>query len=123
MLDETKPTIGPFLKSLREARGLSLREVEAKTGISNAFFSQIESGKVKRPSPVMLYKLAELFGISYEELMERAGHPVPSGAAPVKRSVETVFRRFGEISEKEEEELLEYLTFLRSRSKKEGRKK
>jgi DNA-binding transcriptional regulator YiaG len=56
MLDETKPTIGPYLKSLREAKGLSLREVEAKTGVSNAFLSQIESGKVKRPSPVMLYK-------------------------------------------------------------------
>jgi HTH-type transcriptional regulator, competence development regulator len=55
--------------------------------------------------------------------MERAGHPVPSGSAQVKRSGEAVFRRFGEISEKEEEELLDYLTFLRSRSKKEERKK
>ena len=41
---------GEFLKSARKAKRLTLREVEQKTGISNAYLSQLESGKVKQPS-------------------------------------------------------------------------
>ena len=77
MRKEDKPTLGTYLKSLRDAKGLSLRDVEELSGISNAFVSQLESGKVKHPSPIKLYKLAEIYGAPYEALMERAGYPVP----------------------------------------------
>ena len=110
--------LGPYLKTIREANALSLREVERKSGISNAFISQMESGKVKQPSPVILYKLAELFGVPYESLMALAGYPVPSSLTPESRSASAVFRRFGEITPTEETDLLDYLAFLRSRARK-----
>ena len=114
-----KITLGAYLKSLRNARGFSLREVEEKSGISNPFLSQLESGKVKQPSPVMLYKLAEVYGAPYEALMERAGHPVPhSSDAPPK-----ALHRLGQISDEEEEALLEYLSFLRSRTRRPTRRR
>jgi transcriptional regulator with XRE-family HTH domain len=113
--------LGTYLRSLRSAKGLSLRDVEGKTGISNAFLSQIESGKVKEPSPVMLYKLAGLYGVPYEAMMERAGYPVPEGERPPARTAQSVFRRFGDITEDEEQALLDYLSFLR-RGRREGRK-
>src|SRR5437870_4218697 len=122
MQEQKKPTLGTYLKSVREARTLSLRDVEGKTGVSNAFLSQIESGKVKQPSPVALYKLAELYGVPYEVLMERAGYPVPSGHEQAPRSAQTVFHRIGDITEEEEQELLDYLVFLRSRAKREADK-
>jgi transcriptional regulator with XRE-family HTH domain len=103
---------------MREAKALSLRQVEAKSGISNAFISQMESGKVKQPSPVMLYKLAEVYGVPYESLMELAGYPSPSALTTEPRSASAVFRRFGEITPTEEAELLDYLSFLRSRTRK-----
>ena len=103
---------------MREAKALTLRQVEGKAGISNAFISQMESGKVKQPSPVILYKLAELYGIPYESLMELAGHPLPSALTIEPRSASAVFRRFGEITPTEETELLDYLAFLRSRARK-----
>lgn len=120
---ERKPTLGTYLKLLRDAKVLSLREVEEKSGISNAFLSQLESGKVKQPSPVMLYKLAELYGVPYEALMELAGHPVPEGTMPAARSASAAFHRLSKITEAEEQALLEYLSFLRSRARREGRKK
>ena len=121
METEEQPTLGQYLRALREAKGLSLRQVEGRSGISNAFVSQMESGKVKQPSPVMLYKLAELYGVPYESLMELAGYPSPSALTTESRSASEVFRRFGEITQTEEAELLDYLSFLRSRARRRRR--
>ena len=118
MENKAQPKLGQYLRTMRDAKALSLRQVESKSGISNAFVSQMESGKVKQPSPIMLYKLAELYGIPYESLMELAGYPSPSALTPEPRSASAVFRRFGEITPTEEAELLDYLSFLRSRARR-----
>ena len=119
---EDQPRLGQYLRAMREAKGLSLRQVEGKSGISNAFVSQMESGKVKQPSPIILYKLADLYGVPYESLMELAGYPSPSALTTEPRSASAVFRRFGEITPREEAELLDYLSFLRSRARKRRRR-
>ncbi len=59
---------------LRKLSGKTLRAVEAETGISNAYLSQIENGKAEKPRPHVLHKLAECYGARYEELMTVAGH-------------------------------------------------
>ena len=45
--------LGSLLADLRQAKGLSLREVEEATGraVSNAYLSQLENGKIQKPSP------------------------------------------------------------------------
>ncbi|MFL5789785.1 MAG: helix-turn-helix domain-containing protein [Flavisolibacter sp.] len=110
---------GEYIKALRESKGMTLREVEKKTEISNAYLSQLESSKIKQPSPITLNKLAELYGVKYEILMEKVGYPVPKATISVKsrKSEETVLHRVGVISKEEEMELLEYLKFIRSRRK------
>lgn len=115
--DQTRE-FGIYLKSLRAAAKLSLRDAEGQSGVSNAFLSQIESGKVKKPSPAMLNRLAQLYRVPYATLMERAGHPVPKasgGAAPPGSSL-------GPISRQEERALLAYLSFLRSQEGRPGRR-
>jgi transcriptional regulator with XRE-family HTH domain len=113
----TNNNLGTYLKALRDNQELSLRDVQSKTGISNAFLSQLESGKIKNPNPVMLYKLATLYRVPYESLMERAGYPVPTPDTSTK-DADKVFHRFGDITREEEEQLLDYLGFLRSRSRR-----
>lgn len=39
-----------YLTKLRAKKKMTLREVEAVTGISNPYISQVETGKVKKPS-------------------------------------------------------------------------
>ena len=63
-----------IVRSLRERAGLSLRQVEASSGVSNAYLSQIESGKVGAPSPKILERLAGALGASYVDLLAAAGH-------------------------------------------------
>lgn len=38
------------LRQIRKQRGLTLRQLEQMTGISNAYLSQLETGKIKKPS-------------------------------------------------------------------------
>lgn len=66
--------IGDHLKAKRRERGFTLRLVERITNgaVSNAYLSQIETGKVKCPSAIMLHRLSAAYGIDYGELMEIA---------------------------------------------------
>jgi transcriptional regulator with XRE-family HTH domain len=68
-------TLGETLKEARSCLELSLRSVESKTSISNAYLSQLETGKITNPSPHVLKKLSELYQLPYQELMTAAGYP------------------------------------------------
>src|SRR5438477_9330650 len=59
--------VGQELRSHREARGLSLRELARKLSISPSALSQIETGK-SRPSVSTLYSIVSELGISLDEL-------------------------------------------------------
>ena len=105
--------LGEHLRSIRNERKLTLRDVELETGISNAYLSQIENGKISRPSPEVLHKLSEFYSLSYENLMQLAGYPTISSAPQIvafRTSSKTI-----ELTKEEEKELLDYLRFLRSR--------
>jgi transcriptional regulator with XRE-family HTH domain len=67
----TPDRLGAFLRRLRQQRGWSLREVEAKTGgkVHNAYLSQIESGKILRPSLETLVQLSLAFDIDFWTLV------------------------------------------------------
>ncbi len=95
--------LGEFLKATREQKGLALRAVERTTGISNAYLSQLEGGKIQQPSLVMLYKLSELYEVSYVVLLKLANYPVPD-LSPNALSNAEFASRIGLVTEEEEEE-------------------
>ena len=105
-------TLGRFLRAARDAKALSLRDVERSTGISNPYLSQLESGRIKGPSPNVLFKLAELYQVDYAEMMDLAGYPSPKLG---RRRTEGVLSRLGPITTDEASQLSEYLAFLRGR--------
>ena len=55
-MKNTTEKLGTFLASARNKLDLTLRAVEEETGISNAYLSQLEHGKIKTPAPQNLYK-------------------------------------------------------------------
>lgn len=110
-------SLGALLSDLRTTKRLTLREVEEATGrtVSNAYLSQLENGKIRKPSPNVLHDLADVYGVPYESLMEKAGYLRPAASNRGARR-----RRLGafalvDLTPEEEEELLKYLAFLRSR--------
>jgi HTH-type transcriptional regulator, competence development regulator len=113
---ERASELGSLLADLRRAKGLSLREVEEAAGkaVSNAYLSQLENGKIGKPSPNVLYSLAEVYGVPYDTLMERAGYLLPAENGSGRRKRLKAFA-IDDLTAEEEEELLKYLAFLRSR--------
>jgi transcriptional regulator with XRE-family HTH domain len=80
--------LGTVLADLRTAKGLSLREVEEATGkgVSNAYLSQLENGRIQKPSPNVLHSLSGVYAVPYEALMETAGYLLPSEDRGRRRS-------------------------------------
>ena len=110
-------SLGSFLKKIRRERNLTLRAVQEKTRISNAYLSQLENDKITSPSPKILFELAKCYKISYVSLMSLAGHPLPR-----EKELNPNFRlqnSFDELTSEEKERVLEYIRFLKSRKKME----
>ena len=55
-------TIGKILKTIREERGLQLRQVAIESNIDLTLLSRVENGK-RMPSESLLIKLAETYGL------------------------------------------------------------
>jgi DNA-binding XRE family transcriptional regulator/quercetin dioxygenase-like cupin family protein len=73
--------LGARLRDVRLQSGMSLREVARRLGVSPSFISQMENGK-SQPSVATLYSMAELLGVSIDELFQRSA-PEPAAAAVV----------------------------------------
>lgn len=59
-----------LLSLSRELKGITLRDLEKKTGISNALLSQIETGKVQEPSFRNVVKIAKALSLSLKRLAD-----------------------------------------------------
>jgi transcriptional regulator with XRE-family HTH domain len=114
-------SLGEFLRNIRQTRKHTLREVEDGTEVSNAYLSQLENDKISKPSPHILHSLAEFYKVPYEVLMQKAGYIKASPklrAASLQPKGSVVPASLGPLSREEEEELLKYLAFLRSKQRK-----
>jgi HTH-type transcriptional regulator, competence development regulator len=105
--------LGKLLADARRRRKLTLRAVQDTVGISNAYLSQLETGKVQSPSPVVLHKLCKLYELPYATVMQEAGYPVPEEFKETDSSVRLA-ARVGQMTPEEEDALVDYLMFLRS---------
>lgn len=114
--DSVTGTLGQYLASIRQDRNLTLRDVETATAkeVSNAYLSQIENDKIKKPSPNVLLALSKVYKISYEKLMGMAGYAVTTKAENTRHGRVATFAEHN-LTENEEAELLKYLQFIRSR--------
>lgn len=62
--------LGELFAVARECKGWTLRDLERRTGVSNALISQIETGKIKDPGFTTVVRLAEAMGLSIDRVAE-----------------------------------------------------
>lgn len=109
------------LTLLRKLRGETLRTVEAKTGISNAYLSQMENGKVEKPRPHVLHKLAEYYGVRYEDLMAAAGYLTRSDEErPEDSELAEIQLMSAGLSDEQKKILKRFIRFLQQSQEEEG---
>lgn len=66
-------TLAELVKIARRKYGYSLRDVQEKCGVSNAYLSQIETGKVQNPSAHILRSLVVAFPFYEKEILMTQG--------------------------------------------------
>lgn len=118
---KTMSELGSYLRQLREFAGKSLRDVEEETQkeISNAYLSQLERGVAENPSPHLLHKLAAYYEVPYETLMVAAGYVKTEAAeqwGTSPSSVEVLLKS-AKLTPQEEEQVKQYIRFLKSDKK------
>lgn len=108
-------SFGSDLRTAREVKKLSLREMEEKTGISNSYLSQLENDKIKEPSPNVLHDISKFYGIPYVDLMEKAGYIVPQKAkSPVDGVALSVLNG---LDKEDIEEVKNYVRYIKMKKK------
>lgn len=122
--------LGQYLWDLRKAASMTLREVEeaSERKVSNAYLSQLETGRISSPSPAILHEISTVYetrlpknasiACSYEKMMELAGHIRPVTQAKPKRNSRLPTFASEHLTPEEEDELLKYLAFIRMRKGK-----
>ena len=115
-------TLGAVLREARAARGLSLRDVERRTGIRNAHLSQIETDTIAKPEMAILWELASLYEVDFGRLLALAGHAGGGATSGSQRRRMTVaLRALSQLSPSDQEEALRFMAELKARRDEAGR--
>lgn len=75
--------MGAFIRAKRQALGLSQAALAGRAGLSRAYLSQIEGGKVGVTSADVRRRLARALGVRHIDLLVAAGELLPDEVAPV----------------------------------------
>ena len=62
--------LGAKLRALREARGISLKEMAAALNVSSAYLSALEHGKRGQPTSFLLHRIIAFFNVIWDEAEE-----------------------------------------------------
>lgn len=66
----TEINIGENVKKYRNKLGLSQEEFARKSGVKYTTLTKIESNVIKKPSVLIMAKLAKILGVSIEDLIK-----------------------------------------------------
>ncbi len=72
--------LGDFIRSAREAKQLSLRQLGHASGVDYSTIARLEQGQFASPDPIKLSKIAAQLELSTEDIYEMAGFPMPAAA-------------------------------------------
>jgi transcriptional regulator with XRE-family HTH domain len=109
--------LGRKLAKARNDKEWTLREVERRTGIQNAHLSQIETGAIERPAPNVLWALAEVYGLDYNDLLRLAGHVEVAARATPGAMVGQALRTMGDLTPEQQKQVLDYIKKIRTKAR------
>lgn len=66
---DMRKLVGRNFARLRQAKGLTQEEIEARSGFSQQYLSGLERG-LRNPTIITLYELSQTLGVSHVELVK-----------------------------------------------------
>ena len=104
--------LGEAVRRAREERGLSIRKLADRTGVTHSFIAKLEAGRFQTVSPDNLTALARALEIAPEDLFTLSGYTVPERLPTFGPYLRT---RYGELPEQAIDQLNEYFELLRGK--------
>ena len=120
-MERSEEKLGTFLASARNKLELTLRAVEAKTGISNAYTKPVGTRQDKDAGPAEFVQTRRTLSCTLRTIdgigrLSRAKRSI--GRTWLSLSLSSFAARIGTVTVEEEEALVEYLQFIRSRRRR-----
>lgn len=116
----TAALLGQRVKTLREQRRWRQEELAKATGMTQPAISRIESGEVTQPRLSVLHRLAKALDVTVDYL---AGANGQAGASPADPGFRVLAGMYAGLSTAGRKQLVDYASFLRTRSNKMWRGK
>ena len=116
--------LGQYLKSVRESLGYSTYDVNKLCDISQSYLSLMENGK-RKPSAIILKKLAPIYSLNYLDLYEKAGYIdlIEDEKKPKNEDFRYASNNginLDGLDENEIEEVNRFVEFIRNKKKEDG---
>jgi transcriptional regulator with XRE-family HTH domain len=116
--------LGEQLRRIREALGLTLREVQAHTRISSGHLSLIETGQIKNPSPSVIQRLASLYRTDPKDLLTAAGYLASSDERARRNALAHLSLAAVEgLEESDLVEVQEFIRYLRQKKRQRAQRR
>ena len=106
-MSATKPSLATTLSRLRQASGLSVRDLEDASGVARSVISRLEHGENLQPTPPTLSRLASALGVDASELLTAAGYTTSQaqGLPSIRPYLRT---KYGHLSADARQQLAEF---------------
>jgi len=111
MTDKQAKELGALFRSVRESKGISVRGLEAETGIVLSWLVYLESGRSLEPLPGRVARVAEALGIDPARVDRVSGNYLAKSLP----SVRTYFRSRGKATRAELDELEQVIQDVQAR--------
>ncbi len=115
-----KMSFGAYLRSLRRQKRLSQKELADKVGIDHTYLSKIETETLPPPSEKNIKKIAQVLGVSEDELLVLASK-APSDLDEVitkNKNIPAILRRAKSLSPSDWKKVGELIDELRKEEDK-----
>lgn len=76
--------LGQLIAQQRNQRGLSLRDVEKMTGVTNSTLSRLEAGIIEKPHVPHLIRVAQALEVEPADYLALAGYVMPDRLPELK---------------------------------------
>jgi transcriptional regulator with XRE-family HTH domain len=91
---------GQRVRAIRQQQGLSLNDLEQRTGVNKGYLSQLEREAQRNPSVHIAKRIADALGLALDDLLAPDERPAP-GTAWSAADLPTALARFVSLREKQ----------------------